>query len=174
MNSPLNRRFPKVLAAELKAALAVTHELGHERALELLDIYRRNYIKRIATWGILNMGAPVHGLEPFPPERLQQFERLDIAFQKLHEYLNGGAGDYVAADVVKTINSFNAQRPRKRASYQDEIGAWLARKDYVDSDDKDALVKLAMAQFDVSERTVRRALSKRGLTRKNKPLSPNG
>jgi len=166
MNSPLNRRFPKVLAAELKAALAVTHELGHERALELLDIYRRNYIKRIAAWGILNVGAPVDGLEPFPSERLQQFQRLDMAFQKLHEYLNGGAGDYVAADVVKTINSFNAQKPRKRASDQDKIGAWLARRTYDDSDDKGALVTLAMEKFEVSEATVRRALRKHGLTRK--------
>jgi len=165
MNGTPKRRFPKVLADELSAALFAVSDLGHEAFMELLARYRRNRAKRIAVWGLLNNGAPVDGLEFIPLEQIRNIERLDEAFQKLHNYSDGGAGDYVAADVEKVINSFRAQGPRKRSHDYGEICMWLSRREYRSSDNKKALVAEAADFFSTSESTIFRALREGGLVR---------
>lgn len=164
----LKRRFPKILADRLSLALHAVRDLGHEKMLELLAIHRRNRAKCIATWGVLNNGAPVEGLEPIPLEHIHYIARLDEVFQELHEYMNGGADDYVASDVEKAINSIRAQGPRNRINDYEQIGSWLCRKGYAASDNKKALVGEAKAKFGVADSTVRRALRACGLTGKKK------
>lgn len=159
-------RYPKVLADELHAALSGVSELTPETKMEYLERYRSNHVKCIATWGLLNIGAPVSGLKHIPEKYFQKIARLDAAFQKLHDYRNGGAGDYAAADVEKAINSFRAKGPRKRDHNYGEICDWLRRRGYESSDNKKRLVLDAVDVFDVSESRVRRALQANGMTRK--------
>jgi len=166
-------RFPKILADELDVALANTHELGPDKTMELLSKYRRNRAKRIATWGILDIGAPVDDLEPIPQEYAWQIEQLDQAFQKMHRYRSGGAGDYVAADVEREINRRRATQTRIRSTNHDEIGDYLRRRGYSASSNKKSLVVDAMEHFGVSESVVRRAIRYSGLGR-NRVLSGSG
>jgi hypothetical protein len=162
----LNKRFPKVLADRLSFALHAVRDLGHEKMLELLAIHRRNHVKRIATWGILNTGAPVEGLESIPLEHIHNIDRLDQAFQEIHNYMDGGADDYVAADVVSAISRMHAQEPRETKNDYGEICDWLNKRGYATSDNKKALVLVAMGVFEISESTVRKALRAGGLARK--------
>ncbi len=157
-------RLPKVLADELFAALSVTDALGQEERKELLARYRRNRVRCIAVWGVTNTGARVDGLEPIPSEHLLKIERLDDAFQKFHAYRNGGAEDYVAADVERSINRLRAAQPRSRITNYEEIGEYLRRRGYVTSDNKKSLVTDAATHFGVSESTIQRAMKARGLT----------
>lgn len=159
------RRFPKALADRLSFALQAVRDLEPERKLELLAIHRRNRAKCIATWGVLNNAAPVEGLEPIPLEHIHHIARLDEVFQELHEYMNGGADDYVAANVVSAISSIHAREPRETKNDYDEICRWLRRKGYETSDNKKALVEDAKANFKTSESTVRKALRAGGMTR---------
>jgi len=159
-------RFPRVLWQELDAALSATDSLGLEQTKELLARYRRNRLKYIATWGVTNIGAKVEGLESIPLEHLRKIERLDEAFQKLHKYRQGGAGDYIAVDVERVINRLRAQQPRSHKTGYEEIGRYLHRRGYMASDNKKALVADAASYCQVSESTVRRAIRALGLTGK--------
>ncbi len=162
------RRFPKVLADELHFALWIVRRLGRERALELLDNYRHNRARCIGTWGVLNIGAPVEGLRPIPPEHFADIARLDEAFSKLHAYRDGGAEDHVAADVERAINSLRAQGTRSRSTEHAEICEWLRGRGYTKSDNKKDLVSKAGEHFGVSDSTVRRALRQCNMTRGKK------
>lgn len=165
--SKLKRRVPKVLADEVRFALHAVRDLGHERVLELLEDYRHNRVRCIATWGVLSIGAPVQGLRSVPAEHFNDIARLDEAFRKLHAYRNGGAGDYAAVDVERAINRLRAQEPRQRPNDYEEIGKWLHRRGYTDGyTKKDALVDEAVKHFQTSESTVRRALSACEMTKK--------
>ena len=165
------RRFPKVLADELKEALFVVDKLGNELAMELLAAFRRNRLKRIAAWGASSIGNPADGLEPFPLEYFQAFERLDGAFRKLHHFRNGGAGDYVAADVDRVINRQRASQPRIRSNNHEDIARYLKQREYETSDNKKALVMDASSHFDTSESTVRKALRSQGLSRRKSTVT---
>lgn len=156
-------RLPKVLADELFSALSLIDVLGHEHTMELLARYRRNCLKRITHWGISNIGAKVNGLEPIPSEHLPKIERLDAAFKKFHAYRNGGAEDYVATDVERSINRLRAAQPRSRIKNYEEIGEHLRRFGYLTSDNKKALVSDAASYFGVSESTIQRAIKAEGL-----------
>lgn len=162
------RRFPKVLADELHLALGIVHRLGQERALELLDNYRRNHAKCIATWGVLTSGASVQGLKPIPEEHVAEIARLDEAFRKLHAYRHGGAEEYAAADVERAINSLRARGTRSRSTEHAEICEWLQGRGYTKSDNKKDLVSRAAEHFDVSGSTVQRALRQCNMTRGKK------
>jgi DNA polymerase/3'-5' exonuclease PolX len=166
MKRTIHRRIPKVLSDELEAALLAVEDLGHETFMELLARFRRGRTRCIAAWGILNIGAPVDGLESIPLEQLRNIERLDEAFQKLHKFRNGGAGDYVAADVEKAINRLRAQGPRKRTNDYEEICCWLRRRGYETSESKKDLRADAAKHFSTSEATIKRASSAGGLARK--------
>lgn len=161
-------RFPKVLADELSAALFAVRDLGHEQTMDLLARYRRNRAKRIATWGVLSVGAPVDGLESIPCEHHWKIERLDDAFQKLHHYRDGGAGDYVATDVEREINRHRGKQPKRRDNAYEDICDYLRRKGYETSENKKELVADAVLHFDVSESTIRRAIKKGGLARQKR------
>lgn len=163
------RRFPKVLADELEFALFAVRSLAPEKQAELLARYRRNRVKCIAVWGLLNLDAKVEGLESIPYEYADAIERLDKAFAKVHHYRNGGAGDYVADDVVSEVSRLNAKRPRKRETNYEEIGDYLRRRKYAASGNKKAIVADAMAHFDVSESTVQRVISKCALASRKRP-----
>jgi hypothetical protein len=166
MKINVKRRFPKVLWDEVTVALRAVDDLGNETSMELLARYRRNRAKCIATWDVLNIGAPVDGLEFMSFRQLLKIEQLNKAFQKLHHYQNGGAGDYVAADVESAINSIRAQGPRKPKNNYDEICRWLRRIGYEASHNKKALVDDAIAAFGVKNSTIRTALREGGMTKK--------
>lgn len=158
-------RYPKVIADELNAALRAVRDLGHKQTDDLLARYRRNHVKCIATWGVLNIGAPVDGLESIPYEHLWKIARLDDAYQKLHHYREGGAGDYVATDVEREINRHRGKQTKRGDNEHEKICAYLRRKGYETSDNKRELVVDAELKFRVSESTIRRAIRKGGLAR---------
>lgn len=165
------RRLPKVLADELDKALFGLDKLGNEQVTNLLATFRRNRAKRISAWGILNIGSPTDGLEPFPLEHYPAIELLDEAFRKLHHFRNGGAGDYVAADVEREINRSRASGPRIRSSSYEDIARYLKQREYETSDNKKALVMDAISHFNTSESTVRKALRSQGLSRRKSTVT---
>lgn len=164
------RAIPKVLAEELAAALKATDPIGDERPT-LLARLRRNRAKSIAAWGICNIGKPVADLEAIPIESLADIQRLDAAFSKLYHYTNGGAGDYAAKDVESVINKNRASGSRKaRDEQQKEILDFLLMRDYPNQENQKAIRIAATERFDVSERTVSRAIEKGGIAKqRNNP-----
>ena len=161
-------RFPPVLWRKVCGALDALSSLGHEETMDLLARYRRNRCKRIATQGVLNPRAWVDGLEPIPFAHQRAIERLDEAFEELHHYRDGGAGDYSAIGVESEINRRRAQQPRTSSHEHGEICAWMRRKGYEASDDKRTLIADAVSFFGTSESTVRRAIRAGGLARKKR------
>lgn len=173
------RRFPKVLADEIGYALSrirnikLENELTDEQFSEFLEAYRRNKQRRmvnmISTQGgsIISKGAqtipagsvpPVEGVEPFPPKFLNDFDVIDMAFQRMHKYRNGGAGDYVASAVVSEIQRLNAKKPREQTHQYDQIIAYMKRRGYESSDQKGSVVGDAEEFFKTSKSTIYRAL----------------
>ncbi len=175
-------RYPKVLFEKLRFALFCVRDLDHEMVMDLLMKYRCNRTRFIAATGINNKYLPtevgncesvsVKDLEPIPIEHLHNIEQLDEAFQQLHKYRNGGAGDYIAADVESGINSLRAKMPRAprigrgEKVDHDEICAYLRRRSYESSSNKKALRIDAMSHFNISERTIYTALSKGRIPKK--------
>ncbi|WP_166257682.1 hypothetical protein [Marinobacter salicampi] len=165
------RRYPKVLADEVQQALRGTDHLGHEKTMELLKLYRKGKMRLVANIGLdgqLNKGDCY--FKDIPPEHFDAIRQLDIAFEKLHKFNHGGAGDYAAADVERYMNSEIARRPRKResATPNDEIAAYLRRRNYLTAELKKPIILDAMARFDVGERKVMYAAKEHGLTRSKK------
>jgi hypothetical protein len=159
-------RFPRVLWRELDEALLATESLGHVRTMELLARFRRNRIKFIVAWGVTGVLSgkplnPVDGLEPMSLEEQRMMERLDKAFQALHSYRNGGAGEYAAVDVERAINRLRAKHPRNRKTDYKEIWEYLQRRGYERSDNKKALVIAAMSHFEKGESTIYRAIARK-------------
>jgi hypothetical protein len=97
------RRFPKILADELSAALRAVDDLSREQLHSLLAQFRRNQMRHIAHWGLHQPTGPTPGTTPLPLEYLFRIARLDSAFQALHHYGAGGASDYVAEDVLREV-----------------------------------------------------------------------
>lgn len=121
MTDSVHRRFPKVLADQVKLALQAVEELGHEACFELLARHRRNTLKGqaacAAKFGIgpVDRAAPLHvDYEPIPLEWIGPISQLDEAFRALHSYNGGGAADYLADDVRRLVQKANAKRPRVR------------------------------------------------------------
>ena len=164
------RRFPKVLADELHFALSAVRELGPDFTEYLLARYRRNRAKSIATWGLLNVGAPVDGLESIPVEHHWKIEKLDDAYAKLHHYRNGGAVDYVASAVAKEVSKARASLPRQRSRKADSVAVaeYLRSKQFSEIKNQKKLIGEAVEHFKISERTVRDIAAKAGLTRARK------
>ena len=165
------RRLPKVLSDELNEALMAVEKLGDESAMDLLERFRRNRAKYISTWGVNNIGNAVSDLEEIPIEHFHAIVNLDKAFTKLHRYRNGGAGDYVAAEVNSEINRLRARKPRNRLNSDEDIAQYLKQRGYETSDNLKELVMDATSHFDTSESTVRRAISSQGLTKRKKRKS---
>lgn len=164
------RRFPKVLADELSAALAAVRDMDQDFVTELLARYRRNMVKCIATWGLTNMGSPVDGLEQIPLEHYRKIEKLDDAFQKLHHYRDGGAIDYVAKDVANEVSRGRALLPRQRSRKADDeaVAEHLRQRRYSESENQKELILEAMEKFGISERKVRGIASTAGMTKAKK------
>ena len=103
--SPTERRFPKVLADKLSFAKSMFLKVGNtqEERDELLARYRRNRVRRIATWGISNIGAPVANLEHIPYEHYDAIARMDEVFHEMHHFLDGGAEDYCAKSITAIV-----------------------------------------------------------------------
>lgn len=159
-------KFPKVLTNKVSHALRATKDMGHERTKLLLDRHRSNHAKRIAAWGISNIGAPVPLLEPMPIEYLYKIKNLDDAFNELRHYIDGGASDYAAKEVGSHINRLRASVPRNRKTEYREIAEYLRIRNYEDSSNKKKLISDAQQHFSVSESTVRRAIQQRKLRKK--------
>lgn len=153
------RRFPKVLADEILAALSAVQELDPDEKKELLQRYRRNRTRYIAAWGLLTPDAPVHELEHIPHEWHSKIADLDKAFAKIHSYMGGGAEDYVAADVMKEINRSISRKGRKSNVTNDELGRYLSRRKFEESSDKASIIAAAAAQYNVSPRTIERRIA---------------
>jgi len=85
--SRMERRTPQVMIEELKYALWAYQNLGlsADESRELLLRHRTNWRKRIAVWGISNIGAPVPDLDmrPFPKGYEVALERLERACNAL-------------------------------------------------------------------------------------------
>ncbi len=165
------RRFPKVLADAVADAFSQVSDLKHDEVMELLERYRSNRdnrAKSIAYWGVLKIGETVESFEPVPTKYFLRIKQLDEAFQKLHHYRNGGAGDYVAADVVREISRQHAKRPRKSLNDYQAIGDFLHRRNYITSLNQKAIVADAVIHFGVSESTVRRAIKSLGIAGRGK------
>lgn len=128
------RKYPKILADELNSALRSLEGLAPEQRTELLRRYQRNRMKMIAAVGLDNVNARVEGLELIPFEHHDNIRRLDEAFQKLRHYNNGGAEDYVAADVERTINHIRGRE------IDVETGAEVGSKEWRSSVAKHAAV----------------------------------
>lgn len=162
------RRYPKILADEVLSALRDTDHLGHERTMELLELYRAGRLQMIADIGIRDDPASKRRsyFQAIPIGHLNAIRNLDTAFGKLHQYKNGGAGDYAAADVEKFINAERGKLPRKRSRKVDseEVETFLIRRNYSDSNNKKAIISDAAAHFEVSPRTIESIASERGLT----------
>lgn len=160
------RRFPKVLADELSAALAAVRGMDQDLVGVLLENYRRNMVKSIGTWGLFNAESPVTGLEIVPTEHLRKIEKLDEAFQKLHRFRKGGASDYVALTVANEIAKAKASLPRQRARKADsaEVAEYLKSNLYQESKNQKKLILEAAVQFRISERTVRKIAAEAGIT----------
>lgn len=162
------RRIPKVLADAFDLALWGLDDLDRDTTMELLGRYRRNRAKCIATWGVFETGKSVEDLEPVPTGYFLRIKQLDEAFQKLHQYRDGGAEDYVADDVVREVFRENAKRPRKPVNDYQRIGDFLQRRSYITSLNKKAIVADATAHFGVSESTIRRAIMSLGIAGRGK------
>lgn len=110
----IERGIPKVLADKLRWALVRYKklDLSANESRELLLRYRNNWRKRIAVWGLDNIGAPVPDLDlrPFPIGYEDAVFEMDDACNALSHYLKGGASDYVAADVVLVVKSKQASK----------------------------------------------------------------
>lgn len=104
-SSPMKRKYPKVLIEEFAFAVAAFNKIGnsHEERYELLQRFRRNRSRLIATWGILNIGAPVSGLEHVPHEHYSAIARIDEIYCKIQHFLNGGSEDYCAASITELV-----------------------------------------------------------------------
>jgi hypothetical protein len=102
LQSPLKRKFPKVLAEKLRHALGTFIRMGisPDEMLELLAQFRKNRSKSIAVWGIANVGTPVLDLSPIPILYRDALKELDEAYSELHNFQNGGAEDYCAASIT--------------------------------------------------------------------------
>ena len=164
------RRFPKVLADEIELALGAVSELGPDLTGDLLARYRRNRAKSIATWGLSDIGAPVVGQEFIPLEHLGKIAKLDEAYEKMHRYRNGGAGDYIASDVAKELSKARASLPRQRSRKYDcaAVVEFLNSRRYSDNPYQKVVIIECMEHFGISERSVRNIAAKAGLTKARK------
>ena len=160
------RRYPYILAKEIKRALSLMRGLGTEHAAEFLARYRRNRAKHIVARGVLTSSAPVNDLEYIPNEILWQIEEIDRIFEKMHHYDDGGAADYVAKDVLIAMNRAHGSKSRRTSKNHEEIREYLRRRYYERSDNKNALVSDVIDAFGVSRSTVHRAIAAAGLTTK--------
>lgn len=158
-------RIPAILAAEISGAIRNAQVLEHTELMRLLLAYRDNRRKSIAVWGLTSIGAPVTDIIQIPIEHLDRIQRLDQAFQKLHQYNSGGASEYVATDVERVINRLRRLSQEGRKSNYSEIINFLKSRSYANSDNKKALEIAAAERFKVSRRTVERAAKEGGLTR---------
>ncbi len=158
-------RIPAILATEISNAIRDAQILEHTELLRLLLAYRDNRRKSIAEWGLTSIGAPVTNITQIPIEHLGRIQRLDQAFQKLHQYNSGGASEYAATDVERVINRLRRLGQEGRKSNHSEILNFLKSRNYAHSDNKKALMIAAEERFKVSRRSVERAAEKGGLTR---------
>lgn len=164
MSSPNKRRYPKVLADELLSALRDTDELGPLRS-EYLARLRRQLVRYFAERGVMvdaGPWKPIHNPEPIPLEWLDRIVALDTAYGKVHAFRNGGAEDYLAADVLRAANQIAAQQPRNLAEVE-ELKAFLAAHDYPHLTDRSAQARLkqrAAIKFGITVRSVNRRLEK--------------
>ena len=161
------RRFPKVLADELSAALAAVRDLDQELVTEWLARYRSNMVKSISAWGLFNEGSPVAGLQLIPAEHFQKIQQLDVAFKKLHHYRDGGAADYVAQAVAKEISRARSSLPRQHSRKADRtaVADFLRSAGYASTKNKKGLILQAMHRFGIKERTARAIAKQAGLTK---------
>lgn len=116
--SPTERKYPKVLIVKFAFALSEFHKVGNsqEERHELLARYRRNRMRRIATWGIFNTGAPVDNLEHIPYEYYDAIGRMDEVFHEMHHFLDGGAEDYCAASITAIVEGELNSKGAKHAA----------------------------------------------------------
>lgn len=154
------RRFPKVLADELLAALSAVQELDPEVKMQLLARYRRNRGRYIAAWGLNSPEATPQGLEHIPFEWHSQIADLDKAFAKVHRYMGGGAEDYVASDVMKEINRSISRKRRTSTFTDEELNRYLSRRKFEESSEKVSIIAAAAEHFEVTTKTIRRRIAK--------------
>lgn len=172
MTDLTQRRFPKVLADEVLAALRAVDELDHETCFELLRRYRRNRTSIVVTFGIdvaagiaAKLKAP---REAIPDEWYDHIRQLDKAFRKLHSYNAGGQADYVAKDVYKIAQGLNGRRPKPRlskiesnkANFEDELKKRGFFNQPLHKEQRGAIVKALARLYGASPSTINRHISR--------------
>lgn len=92
--------------------------------------------------------------------------KVDEAFDAIHNYK---PEDDLSEGVYRLVQSKNSTNPRPKAQTREadlkRIGAWLKKKKYQQSADKDALGREAMKIFECSRTDVTDAARLAGLTR---------
>ena len=165
-----NRKFPIILSDKIKSAFYGVRNLDKGLVMDLLKRFRYNRVKYIGTVGLTfrdpDKVQEAVDLKPIPAQYFLQIRDLDEAFQELHRYRNGGAGEYAARDVERALNSERAKSPRKRTSDHQEIYDFLVRRKYTTSQNKKAIIADACSRFGLGERTIYRVARRYGLTRK--------
>ena len=161
------RKFPKILADEVRNALRGVRDLTPERIDEYLARFRRDLARlrrlRPAT-------GPTPGADNLLIEWVHKIAALHTAFEKLHAYNRGEVDDYISAAVVKRViseeHSRRASGPRDMEGHGvlvsvEEIAAYLTKRNYLSATrgQKADLVSAAVERFAVNERKVRRAIS---------------
>ena len=173
-NDPRNKRFPAALSDQLSRALHGIRDLEPGLAMELLARFRRNRVRLIASIGasMLQAGSsqkPPADMEMIPPEYLASIERLDDAFQAFHRYRTGGAEEYVARDVFKTVQGLLSAG--RTSAKREQIAEYLIKEGYPTSKNKKAIKLNAAEIFKCSERTVEFVITqiRRKKNRRNEP-----
>lgn len=168
------RRFPKVLADEVRDAMADVRRLAPSAdVMDLLSRYRRARTKYIAEHGISGIYSPssVPAPAPVPLELHDSIRRLDEAFQKIHHYNRGGAADYLADGVMRAANRAIAKRSRgleERCEQEQIIFDALMRARYSDSDNKKAIKLRLMSNLGITQYQISKVIRNYGLARKKK------
>ncbi|RFC31210.1 MAG: hypothetical protein DID91_2727704359 [Candidatus Nitrotoga sp. MKT] len=126
--SPTERKYPKVLIDKFAFALSEFHKVGnsHKERHELLTRYRKNRLRRIATWGITwgksdseisaTFRAPIANLEHIPHEHYDAIARMDEVFHEMHHFLDGGAEDYCAKSITAIVEGELNSKSAKHAA----------------------------------------------------------
>ncbi|QGT78402.1 hypothetical protein GM160_05545 [Guyparkeria halophila] len=106
--SSRNFRYPPVLADQLRVALrhirSIDEQHGEGSALDFLERHRRNKGRMLTSALAQRDPSPVE-IEPIPWELKTSgmLDEIHHAFQAMHRYREGGAGEYISRDVYAEV-----------------------------------------------------------------------
>lgn len=178
-------KFPIVLQKQIKESFFSVKDLSSDKVIEYLQRHRRNCLKVVSAYGITGEDQNRPVFEHIPFRWVQPIRDLDIALQIFREYLSGDGSIYLSSKTQSALSSHNAKGPRTRGAGRpcevddEEIIAYLKRRDYQNSPDKNSVILDAISHFQtkdesISRTKVRNAAREAGFTRPyNKKVTNN-